>query len=231
MTMRAWWVSSLVPFLLTAQVADAEAQQPNICLAKKDKTVTIKNQQSERATVYINFGADSQLNSQSLSFCDQKTPLNCQFTLDANSSREIPNPGKKYINMALAFNQPVACGSTKAEVIVNNPKWCDIFDVSVVDGFNEKIQINLTPRSGNLVHLGPPVGQFGNQKVFGVFPYGCDLCADIKGPPCGNAGKDQCKAGTEHNPQPICQYQMNQPNGIVEILLLPRPIRLRKQQD
>lgn len=223
--------SLLVPLLLAVQVAGAQAQT-NICLEKKNKTVSISNRQDEPATVYINFGADSALNAENLLFCEGgKARLNCQFTMDAKSSRDIPNPGKKYINMALAFNHAVACGSTKAEVIVNNPKWCDVFDVSVVDGFNEKIQINLKPPNGNEVKLGPPVGHFGNQNVFGVFPYGCDLCAGIKGPPCGNAGKEQCHAGTENNPQPICQYQMDQRDGRVEILLLPKPIRAPRDKD
>jgi hypothetical protein len=78
-------------------------------------------------------------------FCKVTGQLNCEFTLAANSSRDIPNPQVKYLNMALAFNAQVTCGSTKAEVLVNNPNWFDILDVSVVDGFNEKIQINLTP--------------------------------------------------------------------------------------
>ena len=82
--------------------------------------------------------------------------------------------------MALSFNAPVTCGSTKAEVLVNNPKWFDVLDVSVVDGFNEKIQMNLTPPGGRVIQLGPPVGKLGNQKVFGVFPYACTICAGIK---------------------------------------------------
>jgi hypothetical protein len=96
------------------------------------------------------------------------------------------------------------------------------FDVSVVDGFNEKIQINLTPTNGKLTQLGPPVGKLGNQKIFGVFPYACTICAGIKNTPCGDAGKGECKLGTESNPDVPCQYQMTEPNGLVEVLLLPK---------
>jgi hypothetical protein len=188
----------------------------------KNKQVRITNKQSAPARVYINFAADSVLKPTDLPFCEVTGPLNCQFTLAANSSQDIPNPQAKYLNMALSFSAPVTCGSTKAEVLVNNPKWFDILDVSVVDGFNEKIQMNLTPTGGNVTQLGPPVGKLGNQKVFGVFPYACTICAGIKNSPCGDAGKGECKLGTESNPDVPCQYQMNEPNGLVEVLLLPK---------
>jgi len=188
----------------------------------KNKHVRITNKQSAPASVYINFAADSVLKPTDLPFCEVMGPLNCQFTLAANSSQDIPNPQAKYLNMAFSFNAPVTCGSTKAEVLVNNPKWFDILDVSVVDGFNEKIQMNLTPTGGKMTQLGPPVGKLGNQKVFGVFPYACTICAGIKDAPCGDAGKGECKLGTESNPDVPCQYQMNEPNGLVEVLLLPK---------
>ena len=190
--------------------------------ADKNKIVRITNQQGTPAEVYINFAADSVLKPTDLPFCRVTGPLNCQFTLAARSSQEVPNPQAKYLNMALAFNAQVTCGSTKAEVLVNNPNWFDILDVSVVDGFNEKIQINLTPTGGNMTQLGPPVGKLGNQKVFGVFPYACTICAGIKNAPCGDAGKGECKLGTESNPDVPCQYQMNEPTGLVEVLLLPK---------
>ena len=111
----------------------------------KNKQVRITNKQSAPARVCINFAADSVLRPTDLPFCEVTGPLNCQFTLAANSSQDVPNPQAKHLNMAFSFNAPVTCGSTKAEVLVNNPKWFDILDVSVVDGFNEKIQMNLTP--------------------------------------------------------------------------------------
>jgi hypothetical protein len=188
----------------------------------KNKQVRITNEQSTPTRVYINFAADSVLKPTDLPFCEVTGSLNCQFTLGANSSQDIPNPQAKYLNMALAFNAPVTCGSTKAEVLVNNPKWFDVLDVSVVDGFNEKIQMNLTPTGGQMTQLGPPEGKLGNQKVFGVFPYACTICAGIKDAPCGDAGKGECKLGTESKPDVLCQYQMNEPNGLVEVLLLPK---------
>jgi hypothetical protein len=221
MILTRCWAPALLLLLFAAQVPGANAQD---CLAPKQKTVTIRNTQNQPAKVYINFGADSAFNSNDLSFCDPqtKTPLNCQFTMPALSPQAIPNPAFKYINMTVSFNQPVACGSTKAEMVVNNPNFCDVFDVSVVDGFNEKIQLELDSRPvGQVVTLGPPVGQLGNQNVFGVFPFGCTICAGILNPPCGDAGPRECHAGTESNPQPVCQFQVNQPNGDVQIILLP----------
>ncbi|HKB37759.1 MAG TPA: hypothetical protein VKD72_15035 [Gemmataceae bacterium] len=190
--------------------------------ADKNKMVRITNKQNAPAEVYINFAAVSVLKPTDLPFCKVTGSLNCQFTLAANASQDVPNPQAKYLNMALAFNAPVNCGSTKAEVLVNNPNWYDVLDVSVVDGFNEKIQINLTPTGGNTTQLGPPVGKLGNQKVFGVFPYGCTICAGIKDAPCGDAGAGECKKGSESNPDVLCQYQMNEPTGLVEVLLQPK---------
>ena len=209
--------------LLVGQIATAEAQADDSCTVKKDKTVTIINNQSAPATVFINFGAESALNSKDLSFCQQQPALNCQFRLGAKQSQEITNPQKKKLVMSLAFNKPVTCGSTKAEITVNNPDFCDNADVSVVDGFNERIQIKVdTPP--NIVLLGPPKGLLGNQQVFGVFPYGCDRCAASVSPQraCGPYPPNQCHAGTEHRPDPVCQWQINQPKGRVDIVLLSK---------
>ena len=207
---------AVVPLLLVlCQSAAAQT-------GAKNESVRLTNQQGAPAEVYINFATDSVLKPTDLPFCKVTGPLNCQFTLAAHSSQDFPNPGAKYLNMALAFNAPVNCGSTKAEVIANNPKWYDILDVSVVDGFNEKIQMNLTPTGGQVTQLGPPAGKLGNQKVFGVFPYGCTICAGIKNAPCGDAGAGECKAGSESKPDVPCQYQMDEPNGLIEVVLLPK---------
>jgi hypothetical protein len=131
----------------------------------KNKTVCLTNQQGAPAEVYINFAADSVLTPTDLPFCKVTGPLHCQFTLAAHSAQDFPNPGAKYLNMALAFNAPVNYGSTKAEVIANNPKWYDILDVT---------------------------------------------------------GTGECKRGSESKPDVPCQYQMNEPNGLIEAVLLPK---------
>ncbi|HOW54219.1 MAG TPA: hypothetical protein PLR60_06125 [Syntrophorhabdaceae bacterium] len=216
---KAFVVSGLLVLaVLIGSVCDADA-------AAKQKRVVIKNQQSSSVTASISFAADSEVNAQTLgTFCKSSTgKLNCVFDVPANGSKEIPNPGYKYLNMALAFKANVGCGSTKAEVTVNNPKWYDVLDVSLVDGFNEKIQINVTPAGGKATVLGPPKGKSGNQKVFGVFPEGCDVCVERRNPPCGySKGKSpECKAGTEMKPDVVCQYQDNSNNGMIEVILVP----------
>jgi hypothetical protein len=122
----------------------------------------------------MNIAADSALKFGDLgALCDSQSspPLNnCHFTIPANGSVEIPNPSFKYFNIAASFNHQVKCGSTKAELIVNNPTWYDILDVSVVDGFNNKVEIDATSAEDGTVKLGPPAGISGNQLLLGVYP-------------------------------------------------------------
>ena len=206
----------LIALVLAVQLSGAAEA------ADKNKTVRITNRQGTQAQVYINFAADSVLKPTDVPFCKVTGSTQLRVYARREQFADIPNPQAKYLNMALSFNAQVTCGSTKAEVLVNNPNWFDILDVSVVDGFNEKIQINLTPTGGSTTQLGPPVGKLGNQKVFGVFPYGCTICAGIKNAPCGDAGGGECKSGSESKPDVLCQYQMNEPTGLVEVLLLPK---------
>jgi hypothetical protein len=194
--------------------------------ANKHKDILFVNNQSSAADVNIAFGADSVINVMNLAgFCEpgSSPPLNCHFTLDANEQKELPNPNFKYVNMAVSFNHSVSCNATKAEVIANNPAWYDIQDVSVVDGFNNKIQITVDPgpRGGSTLVIGPPVGLSGNQKIFGVYPFACTICTGIRNAPCGDNGPSECHAGTEANPDPPCQYQMNNPDGTIIISLQP----------
>ena len=92
------WLIALMLALQIGAAADA---------ADKNKTVRITNRQGTPAQVYINFAADSVLKPTDVPFCKVTGSLNCEFTLEANSSRDIPNPQAKYLNMALAFNAQV----------------------------------------------------------------------------------------------------------------------------
>ncbi len=123
----------------------------------KHKKIVLVNNQSSAADVFINFASNSVINVTNLGgFCDSQSigSLNCHHTLAANKSEDLPNPDFKYVNLALAFNHVVDCGATKAEVIANNPDWYDIMDVSVVDGFNNKIEIDATEHGKMPVKLG-----------------------------------------------------------------------------
>lgn len=167
--------------------------------------VSVHNARGSAATVNVAFGADSAITADDWSFCNG-SGLVCSFSLGGGKTQALATGGK-YLNATIAFNKPVGCGATKAELNINNPSWADTLDVSLVDGYNSKVSID-TEDSGKAVVLGPPLGQFGNEKVYGLFPYGCDICVERQAPPCGiPKGKTGCKAGTQYDPDVICQYQ------------------------
>lgn len=180
-------------------------------------SVTFHNQTTSQVTVFVSFGADSVISAKDWSFCHASSPLNCQFSVAANVDQVLPSQG--YLNATFAVNQPVSCGSTKAEINVNHPGAYDVADISLVDGFNVKMSIEL-----NGAILGPPVGKEGNEKVFGVYPLGCDVCTARENPPCGiPAGSAGCKTGTQYKPDVPCQAQGSSlgGGGTVKINLLP----------
>lgn len=188
--------------------------------------VSVVNQTANGVTVFVSFGADSAITQSTwASFCSG-SGLTCQFPLAGNGGTQaLPNPSGAYLNATFAFDSPVGCGATKAEVNVNNPSWYDILDVSLVDGYSNNVAIIATPASGAPITLGPPQGASGNESVYGLYPYGCDVCVARCSPPCGigkssplvgctasctdcqSNGVDGCKAGTQTNPAVPCQYQ------------------------
>ena len=184
--------------------------------------VTLTNLQVA-TTVYVAFGADSKIQAADwASFCTPNGALNCSFSL--TDSQALPNAQGAYLNATIAFGSPVGCGATKAELNVNNPAWYDTLDVSLVDGYSNKIEIDYAPPGAALVKLGPPVGKDGNEQVLGVFPYGCDICTARQSPPCGiAAGGTGCKAGTQYKPDVACQYQgaVKGGGGTVNVILQP----------
>lgn len=205
--------------------------------------VSIVNQTGAATTVYVNFGADSAITQSNwASFCSG-SGLSCQFTLLGNgASQALPNPNGSYLNATVSFDMPLSCGVTKAELNVNNPSWYDILDVSLVDGFSNKVAIIATPTNGAPIQLGPPTGQTGNETAYGVYPYGCDVCVARCNPPCDipkssplvgcntscndcqSNGVDGCKAGTQSAPTVPCQYQGTQLGGggeSVQVVLMP----------
>lgn len=224
--------SGATPTATVAGAPTATATQPGgatptaTAVAGAKTQVSVVNQTAAAATVYVNFGADSAITQTNwASFCSG-SGLSCQFTLAGNGATQaLPNPGGAYLNATFAFNSPVGCNATKAEVNVNNPSWYDILDVSLVDGYSNDVAIIATPTGGSAVMLGPPHGESGNESVYGLYPLGCDVCVARCSPPCGisksnplvgcNAscdncqsnGVDGCKAGTQSAPAVPCQYQ------------------------
>lgn len=168
--------------------------------------VQIVNATALDTKVYFAFGADSVVRPSAWSFCENKQALTCDFVLKGGETRVLPLGGK-YLNTTFAFGGAVSCGSTKAELNVNNPAWYDVVDVSLVDGYSNKVAIDLTD-GAKQTRLGPPNGASGNAKVLGVFPLGCDVCTARQNPPCGiPPGNDGCKAGTQYKPDVPCQVQ------------------------
>lgn len=169
--------------------------------------LTVHNAKTTATTVYVAFGSDSVVGVADWPFCTG-SGLNCNFPLAAGTSKPLPNPKDAYVNATFSFDHAVGCGVTKAEVNVNNPDWYDTLDVSLVDGYSDKIEISVTPTNDPQVILGPPKGDTGNEKVLGLFPFGCDICVERQNPPCGIAkGKTGCKAGTQYDPKVPCQWQ------------------------
>ena len=180
----------LLSLLLTATMTKAGTSTLSITNGSKSPTV-----------VFIAFGADSVITN--WSFCPTTTRLNCQFPLAAGATQAMPLLGQ-YLNATISFGAPVTCNTTKAEVNLNNPNWYDIADVSLVDGYSNKIEIDI-----GATKLGPPRGPMGNERVFGLYPMGCDICVARQRPPCGmTPGKTGCKAGPDqYHPKVPCQWQ------------------------
>jgi hypothetical protein len=190
---------NFVPTLITiAIMASCHCPKPK----KIGSTISVANQTDGEATVYVSFGSNSVVLPANWSFCVATSNLTCSFKLPASKSQDLPLAGK-YLNATISFDAGVGCGSTKAEININNPNWYDILDVSLVDGYSNKISITTGTTT-----LGPPAGRDENEKIFGVFPYGCDICVARQSPPCGiPTGNNGCKTGTQYKPDVPCQYQ------------------------
>jgi hypothetical protein len=178
--------------------------------------LTFVNETGAATTVYVAFGANSVvLPANWSSFCSGGG-LNCTFPIAANSSQVAPLGGK-YLNATIAFGTPVGCGATKAEMNINTANDTDNYDVSLVDGYTNNIKMAV----GSTI-LGPLLGKEGNQNVFGVFPYGCDICVARQQPPCGiPPGGSGCKGGTQYKPNVLCQYQAPTQTVPVVVSLVP----------
>ena len=192
------------------------------CDGTSGTALSVSNGTSDAVQVYVAFGADSKITASDWTFCNG-SGLNCNFSLAGSATKTMPNASDTYINATFAFAAAVGCGVTKAEIGINNPKWYDTLDVSLVDGYSNDVEIIYTPTGGKAVNLGPPLGKDGNEKVYGLFPYGCDICVERQNPPCGiSTGKTGCKKGTQYDPDVPCQFQgaTMGGGGDVEIKLL-----------
>lgn len=183
------------------------------------------------AQVNISVGSDSVVLPSTWDFCHVDAGLMCSFKLAAGISRALPTGGQ-YLNASIAFNSPVGCsgpsgGPTIAEFTANNLNGYGTADVSLVNGWNAKVEILVDGQT-----LGPAKWQH-NENVSGVFPYGCDICVARQNPPCGipacgsspNDGGQGCgcKPGGQYNPMVPCQitYQKADAGSLLNVALLP----------
>lgn len=162
-------------------------------------TAMITNLSGAPIRMHVKFGAGTKAHP----FCGGAS---CVVPIPDKATINIPTGGK-YLNATLAFDAPVGCGATKVELDLNNPKWFDIVDVSLVDGWNREVEIALKDPGGTK-KIGPVESAIGNEKAFGVYPLACDICVERQSPPCGyEPGKTGCKSGTQYKPDVPCQYQ------------------------
>ena len=167
-------------------------------------TLMVASERDSDVMVFIAFGADSAITGWPA--CPPTTRLNCQFSLAQKAAVTLPLGGK-YLNATLAVGKAPGCGTTKAELNLNNPRWYDVVDISLVDGFDSAMGMTVA-EGGHRTVLGPVTSSSGNEKALGVFPLGCDVCTAREHPPCGLIpGKDGCKAGTQYKPDVPCQIQ------------------------
>ena len=170
--------------------------------------VFVENLSYAPTTVHVTFGASSVIKSWTFCAPADGSQTACTFLL--KDKKELPTKGA-YLNATISFDAPMGCGVTKAEIDANNPKWYSTIDVSLVDGYSNRIAVVVQPHVSGVdaAVLGPPVDEVdGNEWVFGLFPYGCDICVERQNPPCGIAkGKEGCKEGTQYDPDVPCQYQ------------------------
>lgn len=189
-------------------VADAAARPDATTDAAPSRTTLgIVNPTTTAHRVFVAFGADSAVSAINWSGFCAGVGLNCVFNLPAKGQVALPLAGA-YLNATLSVDRPVTCRTTKVELNLNNPAWYDTTDISLVDGFNVGVKVNVTSAAGQSKTLGPVTGPAGNEKNYGVFPNGCDICVARQRPPCGLVpGRTGCKAGTQYAPAVPCQHQ------------------------
>ncbi len=208
-----------------AEPTEAEASDAGD--AGAGTTLEIENKSGASVQVYVAFGSRSIISPMApdWEFCKQgdAAPV-CSFLLGPDVTRVLPLAGM-YFNATISFGGPVACGTTKAEFDLNSLTWYDTMDLSLVDGFNAGLGIEVrgpagfgaaSPEGGaGLVTLGPVLHERGNERAFGVFPLACDVCVERRGPPCGykRGPSPECKKGKQDDPDVICQYQGTAMNG------------------
>lgn len=211
-------VSLVASMLLTSCPSPSPAPAP--APAPVEPTAgdpTVFNATGKTVMVNVAFSSSSTVLPTGWSFCqgDASAGLSCTFSLAPGASQALFTGGS-YLNATLAFDGQVTCGTTQVELNVNDPSWYDTVDISLVNGFSNKVSVIVDG-----VMLGPVLSASGNEKVYGVYPLGCDLCtARSASTPCGmTPGSDGCKSGSQYKPDVPCQHQGAKMGGGSKVLV------------
>ena len=179
-------------------------------------TLSVTNTTSSPVDVWVSFGANSCVKQADIPGCKDAPYDLCTFNLTASgtdgATKVIP-PKACPMNLTFRFDSIEGCGTTKAEANINYPNEDDFWNVSLVDGWNRNVKIDVITADGSTKTLGPPNGKTGNENVFGVYPLNCDICVAIQKPNCPVEGTtDGCKVDVngEHidplRPKVPCQW-------------------------
>ncbi|MCF6764612.1 hypothetical protein L3V82_02420 [Thiotrichales bacterium 19S3-7] len=142
----------------------------------------------------------------------------CNFTMANNEKQGIPldNFTTETLHMNITAGSghwPIGpCPTTNVEIVLNSG-GSDHYDVSLVNGQNFNIKLT-SEAGGKSIDLNTD-NLADILKLPGVFPPGCDGCAVSISPPTwancpGKVPASSCKAGTQYDPKPVCQFD-NQP--------------------
>jgi len=195
----------------------AEAEAGNGGDAGSGTTLEVENRTDAGVQVYVAFGSRSIISptAPDWEFCRQEKsyPMVCDFDLGPDVTRVLSLAGM-YFNATISFGGAVTCGTTKAEFDLNSATWYDTMDLSLVDGFNAALGVEVRgPETRGTdagpVMLGPVTHERNNERAFGVFPLACDICVSRSAPQCGykRGPSPECKKGTQDKPDVVCQYQ------------------------
>ena len=184
----------------------------------------VHNQKGVPAKVFVTFGGDSCITGNNIKIdgeagkCEPTLYGECVFTLAKGEKKEI-NLELCRADLTFRFNSAEGCGVTKLEANMNIPDWDDAWNISLVDGWNENVRIDIVTSDIGTKTMGPTKGKTGNQQAFGVYPYGCDVCTARQKPPCGiEMGDSECKTphgvNNQYNPDVPCQWNHPRPNTV-----------------
>jgi hypothetical protein len=216
--------------------------------AQSFTTLRFSNATAGPVTAWLTLGANSAGRIEDARLVDAGTGRNVpldgsglqgSFTLQANQTVSWNSFNGGLATGAVTFRAfpqscPTSggpCGVTKGEFAINIGN--EAVDVSSVDGINAIMAMDLSDGGATPWPSNPSGGQVaqnsgtiaGDKTAWGVFPYRCTQCAavgDAPGTTCnplGPAMQSYCKAGTEHDPQPVrCQLNRSGAGGTVTFI-------------